>query len=294
MRNDAMDSYIHLGPKAIAALKLSDEERIRYNWSDRWIGYGSAKDIIDYMEFLLAFPKCHRMPCLLIVGESNYGKSSIIRRFLELHPSDDNPDGRTIVAPVVMAGAPSVPDEGRMFNNILDSIFAAYKVSDHPDVKRKILFEAFSAIGVKMLILDDISNLMAGSVVKQRAVLNAVRSLSTDLQIPIVAAGIETANTVIRTDAQLYSRFKSRELKRWTNEESFAKLLKSFEKQLSLKKPSFLESNDIVIRILSMGDGVIGDIAFTLKRAAEVAIRTKEERITPKILDSLKNILNKP
>ena len=118
--------------------------------------------------------------------------------------------------------------------------------------------------------------------------LNAVRSLSTDLQIPIVAAGIETANIVMRTDAQLYSRFKSRELKRWTNEESFAKLLKSFEKQLSLKKPSSLESNDIVIRVLTMGDGVIGNIAFTLKKAAEVAIRTKEERITPHILDSLR------
>ena len=288
MKSEEISPYLHLGPKAVSALNLSDEERIRYNWSDKWIGYGAAKGIIEYMEFLLAFPKCQRMPCLLIVGESNYGKSRIIRRFLDLHPSDDNPDGRTIVAPVVMAGAPSVPDEGRLFNNILDSIFAAYKVNDHPDVKRKIIFEAFSAIGGKMLIFDDISNLMAGGVIKQRQVLNAVRSLSTDLQIPIVAAGIETANIVMRTDAQLYSRFKSRELKRWTNEESFAKLLKSFEKQLSLKKPSSLESNDIVIRVLTMGDGVIGNIAFTLKKAAEVAIRTKEERITPHILDSLR------
>lgn len=288
-----MSDYSHLGPKAVAALELSDEERIHYNWSDRWIGYDAAKEIIDYMDFLLAFPKVERMPCLLIVGESNYGKSTILKRFLALHPLDDNPDGSTIVAPVVMVRAPSVPDEGRLYNNILDAIFAAYKVGDHPDKKRKIIFETFEAIGVKILILDDISNLLAGTTRKQRPVLNALRNLSSDLKIPIVAAGIGTAYTVISTDAQLYSRFKTRELKPWTNNEILAKLLISFENQLALKKPSQLVSNEIVKRVLVIANGITGDISFLLKSAAAEAIRSKEEKITPEILDSLENIFLK-
>lgn len=288
-----MDDYPHLGPKAVAALELSDEERIHYNWSDRWIGYDGAKEIIDYMEFLLAFPKVERMPCLLIVGESNYGKSTILRRFLALHPPDDNPDGRTITAPVVMARAPSAPDEGRLYNKILDAIFAAYKVGDHPDKKRNIIFETFGAIGVKMLILDDISNLLAGTVKKQSSVLNGLRDLSSDLKIPIVAAGIETAHRVISTDAQLYSRFKPKELKSWTNNEILAKLLISFELQLALKKSSQLVSNEIVKRVLVITNGITGDISFLLKSAAEEAIRSKEEKITPDILDSLANIFQK-
>jgi GTPase SAR1 family protein len=282
--------FSYLGPKATAALDLPDSERIKYNWSDKWIGYGAATEIINYMEFLLDFQKSQRMPCLLITGESNYGKSSIIEHFVGMHPPNDNPDGRTIVAPVVKATAPSTPDEGRLFNNILDAIYAPYKSKDHPDSKRKIIFEAFSEIGVKMLILDDISNLLAGSIVKQRQVLNALRGLSTDLKIPIVAAGVETANTVIRTDAQLYSRFKHRELKSWTNDESFAKLLKSYEKQLALKEPSGLVSNDIVKRVLVLSNGILGNISFLLKKAAEVAILTKKEKITTEILDTLKGI----
>lgn len=288
-----MSDYSHLGPKATAALELSDKERIRYNWSDRWIGYDAAKEIIEYMEFLLAFPKVERMPCLLIIGESNFGKSTILSRFLALHPPDDNPDGRAIIAPVVVVRAPSVPDEGRLYNRILDAIFAAYKVGDLPDKKRKIIVECFGAIGVRMLVLDDISNLLAGTVNKQRPVLNALRDLSSDLKIPIVAAGLETAHTVISTDAQLYSRFKTKELKSWTNDEIFAKLLTSFEKQLALKMPSQLVSNEIVKRVLVITNGVTGDISFLLKSAAAEAIRTKEERITPKILDSLKDIFLK-
>ena len=282
-----MNTYPHLGPKALEALQLSDEERIRYNWTNRWIGYSAAKDITDHLEFLLNFPKTHRMPCLLIVGESNNGKSSIIERFLSLHPADDNPDGRTITAPVVVTDAPNVPDEGRLYNNILDAIFAPHKTNDHPDRKREIIFNAFEAIGVKMLIIDDVSNLLAGTAVKLRQTLNALRALSNDLQIPIVAAGIETSLQVIRSDTQLYRRFKHKELKPWTNDVELARLLKSFEKQLSLKNPSLLESNDIAMRVLAMGSNMIGDIAYTLKSAAEIAIKTKEERITPKILDEL-------
>jgi type II secretory pathway predicted ATPase ExeA len=285
-----MNDYSYLGPKAIAALNLSDEERIRYNWEDKWIGYEAATEIIKYMEFLLAFTKSDRMPCLLIVGESNYGKSSILRRFLNLHPQDDNPDGRTITAPVVLARAPSVPDEGRLFNNILNAIFASYNIGDHPDKKKMKIYEAFNSIGVKMLIIDDISSLMAGTLRKQSPVLNALRNLSSDLKIPIVAAGVGTALNVIRIDEQLKSRFKKRELKVWTNDVSFGKLLKSFELQLALKKPSKLESNEIVKRVLVTSKGVTGDISFLLKSAAEKAIRSGEEKITPKILDSLNGI----
>jgi GTPase SAR1 family protein len=288
-----MSDYSHLGPKATAALELSDEERIRYNWSDRWIGYDAAKEIIDYMESLLDFPKVERMPCLLIVGESNYGKSTILKRFLSLHPPDDNPDGSKIIAPVVKVRAPPTPDEGRLYNKILDAIFAAYEVGYHPDKKRQIIFETFGAIGVRMLMLDDISNLLAGTVKKQRPVLNALRDLSSDLKISIVAAGIGTAYTVISTDDQLYSRFKTKDLKSWTNDKIFASLLVSFEKQLALKMPSQLESNEIVKRVLVITNGITGDISFLLKSAAEIAIRTKEEKITLKILDSLENIFLK-
>jgi len=289
MRDHMTKAYSHLGPKAIAALDLPDDERIRYNWTDKWIGYSIAREIIDHMEFLLTYPKSNRMPCLLIVGDSNNGKSSIIKRFISLHPTSDNPDGRTIIAPVVFIDAPNVPDEGRLYNNILDAIFAPYKTTDHPDKKRRIILNAFNTIGVKMLIIDDFSNLLAGSMLKQRQVLNAIRGLTNDLKIPVIATGVDTSLVVIQTDPQIRSRFKHKELKRWTADEEFARLLASFEKQFALKKPSKLKSFNTTKRVLALGGNTMGDLAYILKKAAEIAIKSKVERITPQILDSLSN-----
>lgn len=287
MTTKGVAQYGHLGPKAIAAMELSNEKRISYNWSTRWIGYEKARQLIEHMEFLLSFPREHRMPCLLIVGESNSGKSTIINRFKELHQPSDNPDGRTIIAPVVVAEAPTTPDEGRLYNNILDAIFAPHKANDHPDNKRKILIDAFEAIGVKMLLLDELNNLLAGRIAKRQEVLNALRIMTNDLKMPIVAAGIESSQNVFDSDPQLKNRFKIVELGRWSIGEDLARLLKSFEMQLALKKPSMLATDVIATRVLAHGKGLIGDIASTLKHAAEVAVRSGTEMITPEILDNL-------
>lgn len=39
-----MNAVEHLAPKAMQALSLSDEERIRYIREERWIGYTRANE----------------------------------------------------------------------------------------------------------------------------------------------------------------------------------------------------------------------------------------------------------
>jgi len=103
----------HLSPPVRAALELSDEERIQRVRSPRWIGYPMAKCILDRLEDLLTYPPTHRMPGLLLVGETNNGKTMIINRFKRLHPANDNAEGETIHLPVLIVQAPPTPSEGR-------------------------------------------------------------------------------------------------------------------------------------------------------------------------------------
>jgi hypothetical protein len=49
---------------------------------------------------------------LLIVGDTNNGKTMIVNRFERLHLADDNPDGETIRLPVLIVQAPPTPAEG--------------------------------------------------------------------------------------------------------------------------------------------------------------------------------------
>lgn len=50
---------------------------------------------------LLVFPKQSRMPNLLIVGETNNGKTVLVNRFRDKHPPLDNPNGDAIILPVL-------------------------------------------------------------------------------------------------------------------------------------------------------------------------------------------------
>ena len=63
------------------------------------------------------------------------------------------------------------------------------------------------ALSVRMLVLDEIHNILVGSTLKQKQFLNTLKFLSNELQIPIVAAGTKDALQVTRTDDQIANRF---------------------------------------------------------------------------------------
>jgi hypothetical protein len=49
------------------------------------------------------------MPSLLVVGDTNAGKTMIANRFVQLHPACDNPGGDAAVVPVLLVQAPLAP-----------------------------------------------------------------------------------------------------------------------------------------------------------------------------------------
>lgn len=280
-------TYSHLNERVIKSLDLPIEERIEKVRSPRWIGYPQAKIIISKLEDLLVYPKSHRMPNLLIVGDTNNGKTMLVSRFRDKHPAKDNPNGHHIIAPTIMVQAPPVPDEGRFYNAILDSIFAPYKSHDRTDKKQAQVIRVLQQLDIKILIIDEIHHILAGSLNRQKTFLNVIKFLGNELQIPIVGVGIKDAFRAIQTDAQLANRFEPVVLPRWEFNEDFLRLLASFERLLPLRKPSTLHETDLATILYSMSEGYIGELSRALNEASVLAIKTGEEYITPKILKAL-------
>jgi hypothetical protein len=166
----------HLSEKARLALELSDEERINLILSERWIGYTNAKEILGKLDELLTYPKRHRMPNLLIVGDTNNGKTMIASRFHTLHPIDENVDGDAIVFPVMLVQAPPVPDEGRLYDEILRKLSAPFKVKDPPSKKLFQVLTISDRVKLKMLIIDEIQDILAGSLRNQHKFRNAIKT----------------------------------------------------------------------------------------------------------------------
>lgn len=277
----------HLNESTELLLSLSDEERIERIRSPRWIGYPKAKQILAKLEDLLIHPKSHRMPNLLVVGDTNNGKTMLLQRFCGLHPAQDNPKGEGVLVPVLFIQAPPVPEEGRLYNSILELLFAPYKTSDRVDKKQFQAIKLLRYVNLRMLVIDEIHHILAGNMAKQKAFLNVIKYLGNELQVPIVGVGTKDAFRAIQTDAQLANRFEPASLPRWKFDTEFLRLLASFERMLPLRSPSVLHDTTLASRLFSMSEGYIGELSKVLTEAAVVVVKNGQERIDRKALDSL-------
>ena len=277
----------HLTEATAKLLDLDDAARIERIRSRRWIGYPRAKEVLAKLEELLTYPKSHRMPNLLIVGDTNSGKTMLLERFSDQHPANDNPNGEGVVVPVLYVQAPPVPDEGRFYNAILDLLFAPYKPNDRVDKKQLQVIKLLRYVGLKMLVIDEIHHILAGNLNRQRAFLNVLKFLGNELQIPIAAAGTRDAYRAIQTDPQLANRFEPALLPRWDLDNDFLRLLASFERLLPLREASNLHDMALASRLFAMSEGYIGELSRVLTKAATQAVESGAERIDNKVLDRI-------
>jgi len=269
----------HLDPAYRKFAALPDEERIAWIRADRWIGFDQAGLALARLENLLTYPARDRMPCLLIYGDTGMGKTKIVRKFERAHPPKfcqvTGVDHRT----VVVAQVPSEPIERDLYRELLSSMGAPAisggTLAREKDVCRSLL----RTVGAKMIILDEVNGMLAGTYRQQRIFLNAIRFLANDLRIPLVCAGTDLARQALLTDAQLAERFEAFHLKPWKNDAVFAGLLKSLGHILPLRAPSDLTGTATRARVHALTAGVTARIFRLIETAAEAAVHSGRERL---------------
>lgn len=277
----------HLNDSTAKLLDLSNVERIEKIRSPRWIGYPRAKVVLAKLEDLLVYPRSHRMPNMLVVGDTNNGKTMLVQRFCSLHPADNNPSGDGVHVPVLFVQAPPIPDEGRFYNAILELLFAPYKPNDRVDKKQFQVIKLLKYVGLRMLVIDEIHHIMAGNLNKQRTFLNVLKYLGNELQVPIVTVGTRDAFRALQTDSQLANRFEPVLLPRWEFDTDFLRLLASFERMLPLREPSILHDTTLSTKLFSMCEGYIGELSRLLTMAGVHAVESEKERIDEKVLNAI-------
>lgn len=281
-----MNDFPHLSENAAAKLALPDNERILHIRKARWIGYSRAREIITKLEDLLSHPPQPRMPNMLIVGETNNGKTMLVSKFREKHPANENPSGETVNIPVLYIQAPPGPDERGLYNAILNRLFEAPGRSEATDAKRDRVVSILRRVNLGMIMIDEVQHLLAGPYVKQRNCLNVLKYLGNELCVPLVGIGTAEAVRAVQTDPQLANRFTPEILPKWGKDTDLARLLASFEKVLPLRQPSQLAASALAGRIVDLAGGTIGEMSTLLNAAAIHAIRTNEERITIQMLEA--------
>lgn len=279
-------TYEHIHPDFRHIMGLSDKERITFMDMQRWIGYKSAQHILDTLQGLMNKPSRPRMINLLIVGEPNNGKTTIIRRFRDLCGQGYVNDDGEPVKPIIIAEAPPSADEKGLYISILECFFTPYRASDPASKLRYQVIHMLRYCHTKVLVIDEFHSLLTGSAIKQREVMNAIKLLCNELAIPIVGVGTREAVRVLHTDPQHASRFDVMTLPTWELNQDFQRLLASFEKVLPLKNPSKLHEPELASLIHTISEGNTGNIHRLLIECTKDAIESGKEQIDKSIIQS--------
>lgn len=278
------EPYSHVHKDFREVLGLPDAGRIAFLDAPRWIGYERAQLILDTLQGLMQKPKRPRMPNLLIVGDSNNGKTTLVERFRSLCGEgyiDENVDP---IKPLIVAQSPPSADEKGLYASILERFWAPYRASDSPTKLRYQVIHQLRNCKTQLLIIDEFHSLLTGSATKQREVMNAIKLLCNELGIPIVGVGTRDAVRVLHTDPQHASRFEVLPLPLWELNADFQRLVAGFERVLPLKKPSLLSSPELATSLHAICGGNLGDLHMLLVACAKDAIKSGEERVTDKII----------
>jgi hypothetical protein len=273
----------HLHPAAREIARLPAGERLQYTRADRWIGYTRATEALSQLEAMSAWPSRQRMPNLLLTGPTNNGKSMIIEKFRRSHPPVSHPDREEI--PVLVVQMPSDPSVGRFYTALLAATGAPLRAG-HPRLAdlEQLTLRVLRASGVRVLVIDELHNLLSGRGDRRREFLNLLRFLGNELRIPLVGVGTREAYLAIRSDDQLENRFAPFTLPRWEAGPEACSLLASFAASFPLRRPSPIATPEMAGYLLTRSEGTIGELARLLTDAAVAAIESGEEAISQRTL----------
>ena len=101
----------------------------------------------------------------------------------------------------------------------------------------------------KMMIVDEVHHLLAGTVREQRQSLNQLKFLSNELRMPVIALGTSEALYAMQADPQIASRFEPFALPRWRESAALREFVVSFGRLLPLHLPSPFGDKDMIQKL---------------------------------------------
>ena len=196
----------------------------------------------------------------------------------------ENADADQEHIPVLVVQMPSEPSVIRFYVALLAAMGAPLRPRPRLPEMEQLALALLRKVGVRMLVIDELHNVLAGNSVNRREFLNLLRFLGNELRIPLVGVGTRDAYLAIRSDDQLENRFEPMMLPVWEANDDCCSLLASFAASLPLRRPSPIATLDMARYLLTRSEGTIGELAHLLMAAAIVAVESGEEAINHRTL----------
>lgn len=116
------------------------------------------------------------MPSVAVYGDSGMGKTMIMKRFRDQHPPSFNSLTGTLKTPVLAMEMTSRPGERRFYAELLTLLGAPQR--PRADIARmeQAALRIMEAIGVQVLVIDEVHNLASNASSSTPFVFSAIAS----------------------------------------------------------------------------------------------------------------------
>ena len=286
MSGSNMDTYSHIHPELRPFMAGTDTERIHESAKTRFLPYARAEQILTALQALLDYPPALRPEHILIVGDSSNGKSAILNEFHKRNAVRIDTTGAPI-CPIISIEIPARPTETLLYSLIINACGVSHNSGMRVGDKLVHAMRCLQQCSARVLVIDEFANIGNAKGNEATIILDAIRSISNQLRLSIVSAGVRTSINVVNYNSQMVTRFVPYHLPPWDYNDDYRTFLLTYEQLLLLREPSGLSDDDLSAAIFRMCDKNIGSTVRLLMKAADYAISSGAERITTELLKTM-------
>lgn len=268
--------------------ELTPEERILRLKKMRWIDYSQASEILSIFSDLLHHQGITRIPCPMIIGNSNSGKTELLKKFASLNKPQIIEGEDYLHVPVLYIITPPKASEQRLYNEILSTLKIPHRERTDIDFKMNQTLDALINVRCKVILIDEIQQITSAPPNKQREFLNTIKFIMNKTGVSIVCAGVEEAKAILMTDHQIANRFTAIEIKPWKLNEEYAQMIHTIKSSMELRNDSGKIDLEMAKLIYFQTEGLLGEMAQFIQKAAIFAIKSGSECIDLEALKSVK------
>lgn len=248
-----------------------------------WIGFDEAREAVETLVDIASEPPEERPICVILVGKSGMGKTSILReaqrriqtKFAHEHAKLKGDATHNAMLRVVI---PSNPTSIKINLTLLWKQGAILKNSLHRTADLKVI-DYLREQGTRLVAIDNIHATLKASGGARRDTLDAMRFLMSEGTTPMVLAGLDIAAEVFGEDEELAQRSIVLRLAPWQPGEQTQKIIRDLARGLGLVDPDHFAEPKFAQFLYERSGGITGQFIRLMRWGQKMADRDQRSLV---------------